>query len=112
MPFYAYKAIDAAGRSVFGRVDAANLSDLEQRVRRIGLDLVTGAPARGKSRSAARAGVRRQDLIHFCFHLEQLIAASIQSAEALADLRDSTENLRFREVVAGLVEAIEGGQTL
>ncbi|MGH8673373.1 MAG: type II secretion system F family protein [Burkholderiales bacterium] len=112
MPFYAYKAIDAAGRSVFGRVDAANLSDLEQRVRRMGLDLVTGAPARGKSRPAARAGVRRQDLIHFCFHLEQLIAAGIQIVEALADLRDSTENPRFREVVAGLVEAIESGQTL
>ena len=32
--------------------------------------------------------------------------------EGLADLRDSVENPRFREVVAGLIESIEGGQNL
>ena len=65
---FSYKAIDASGRNVFGRADAANLLELEQRVRRMGLDLVVGAPAKGKLR-AVRAGVRRQDLIQFCFHL-------------------------------------------
>ena len=109
---YAYKAIDATGRNVFGRTEAANLFDLEQRMRRMGLDLIVGAPARGKARAIARAPVRRQDLIQFCFHLEQLIGAGIQILEALADLRDSTENQRFRAVIAGLVEGIEGGQSL
>jgi type IV pilus assembly protein PilC len=109
---YAYKAIDATGRNVFGRADAANLLDLEQRVRRMGLDLIVGAPARGKARPVARATVRRQDLIHFCFHLEQLIGAGIQILEALTDLRDSAENQRLRAVIAGLVERIEGGQSL
>ena len=75
---YAYKAIDSAGRNVFGRTDAANLLDLEQRMRRMGLDLIVGAPARGKARAIAQAAVRRQDLIHFCFHLEQLIGGGIQ----------------------------------
>ncbi|MGH8675970.1 MAG: type II secretion system F family protein [Burkholderiales bacterium] len=112
MPLYSYKAIDAVGKNVFGRADAANLVDLEQRVRRMGLDLVVGAPAKRKGRPSARSGVRRQDLIHFCFHLEQLIKAGIQIVEALTDLRDSTENQRFREVVAGVVEGIEGGQNL
>ena len=56
--------------------------------------------------------MRRQDLIHFCFHLEQLIGAGIQILEALTDLRDSAENQRFRAVIAGLVEGIEGGQSL
>jgi type IV pilus assembly protein PilC len=32
--------------------------------------------------------------------------------EGLSDLRDSLEHPRFREVVASLIEAIEGGQTL
>ena len=109
---YAYKAIDATGRNVFGRADAANLVDLEQRMRRMGLDLVIGAPARGKIRAIPRAAVRRQDLIHFCFHLEQLIGAGIQILEALTDLRDSAENQRFRAVIAGLVDGIEGGQSL
>jgi len=109
---YSYKAIDAVGKSVFGRLEALNLPDLEQRVRRMGLDLVVGAPARRKAASFARSGVRRQDLIHFCFHLEQLASAGIPILEALADLRDSTESPRVREVIAGIVEAIDGGQNL
>jgi len=107
---YAYKAIDASGQSVFGRADAANLLELEQRVRRMGLDLVVGAPARSKPR--AGAGVQRPDLIQFCFHLEQLIAAGISMLEALADLRDSTENPRLRAVIAAIADGVEGGQSL
>ena len=106
---YSYKAIDAAGRSVFGRADAANLLELEQRVRRMGLDLIVGAPARG---IGARAAVRRPDLIQFCFHLEQLIAAGISILEALADLRDSTENQRLRAVIGAVADRVEGGQSL
>ena len=32
--------------------------------------------------------------------------------EGLTDLRDSVENPRFREVISGLIESIEGGQNL
>ena len=111
MALYSYKAIDAVGKSVFGRAEALNLPDLEQRVRRMGLDLVVGAPAKQK-RGVARSAVRKQDLLHFCFHLEQLTSAGIPILEALADLRDSTENPRAREMIAGVVEAVAAGQTL
>ena len=106
---FSYKAIDAAGRKVFGRADATNLLELEQRVRRMGLDLIVGSPARSKGGGAA---VRRPDLIQFCFHLEQLIAAGISILEALADLRDSTENQRLRTVIGGVADGVEGGQSL
>jgi len=36
----------------------------------------------------------------------------VQIVQGLTDLRDSTGNPRFREVVAGLIEGIEGGQNL
>ena len=45
MPLYTYKAIDAQGKSVVGRTDAVNPFDLEQRLTRMGLDLVYGAPS-------------------------------------------------------------------
>src|SRR5437762_13978915 len=32
--------------------------------------------------------------------------------EGLADLRESVENPRFREVVSGMIESIEGGRNL
>ena len=112
MPLYTYKAIDANGKSVIGRVDAGNVFDLEQRLSRMGLDLVTGAPTQQKGRLIGGSRVPRQDLINFCFHLEQLSGAGVPIVEGLIDLRESTENLRFREVVGGLVETIEGGKSL
>ncbi len=112
MPLYSYKAIDAVGKSVVGRVDALNLFDLEQRLARMGLDLVAGAPARRGGGLLAGRRVKRSDLINFCFHLEQLTAAGVQIMDALADLRDSVDNLRLREVVTGVTEGIEGGQSL
>ena len=112
MPLFTYKAIDARGKSVMGRVEAVNLFDLEQRLSRMDLDLVSGAPSSQNSRFLGGGGVSRQDLINFCFHLEQLATAGVPVLEGLVDLRESVESQRFREVVAGLVESIEGGRSL
>ena len=112
MALYTYKAIDAQGKSVIGRTDAVNPFDLEQRLARMGLDLVYGAPASQASRLIGGARVTRQDLINFCFHLEQLASAGVPVVEGLVDLRESIENPRFREVVSGVVESIEGGKNL
>jgi type IV pilus assembly protein PilC len=56
--------------------------------------------------------ISRPELINFCFHLEQLARAGVSLIESLTDLRDSLENPRFREVIAGMIESIEGGKTL
>ena len=111
MPLYTYKAVSPEGRMVFGRIDAINLVDLDLRLRRMELDLVSGEPL--SNRSLLRSGgVPRRELIHFCFHLQQLVRAGVPILEGLTDLRDSLEHPRFREVVASLIESIEGGQTL
>jgi len=112
MPLFTYRAIDAQGKSVPGRIEAVNLFDLEQRLSRMGLDLVNGAPSSQHTRLIGGSRVSRQDLINFCFHLEQLTTAGVPVLEGLNDLRDSVENPRFREVVSGLVESIEGGRNL
>src|SRR5262245_60365275 len=112
MPLYTYKAIDAQGKSILGRIEAINLFDLEQRLARMELDLVSGAPASDMARLLGRGKITRQDLINFCFHLEQLTTAGVALVEGLTDLRDSVENPRFREVVSGLIEAIQGGSNL
>src|SRR5262245_4936511 len=112
MPLFSYKAIDAQGKSVVGRVEAVNLFDLEQRLVRMGLDLVSGAPSSQRTRLIGGSRVTRQDLINFCFHLEQLSTAGVPLLEGLNDLRESVENPRFREVVSGLIESIEGGRNL
>src|SRR3989442_9159716 len=100
------------GKSVVGRVEAVNLFDLEQRLARMEPDLVLGAPSSTRYRLIGGGRVTRQDLINFCFHLEQLTTAGVPVMEGLADLRESVENPRFREVVAGMIESIEGGRNL
>ena len=112
MPLFTYRAIDVQGKAVLGRVEAANLFDLEQRLTRMGLDLVSGAPSQSRTRLAGGGTVKRQDLINFCFHLEQLASAGVPITEGLVDLRDSIDNPRFKEVVSGLIESIEGGRSL
>jgi type IV pilus assembly protein PilC len=110
MATFSYKAIDANGKAAMGQIDALNIVDLELRLKRMGLDLVVGGPTK-RGGSLGRA-IKRPDLIHFCFHLEQLSGAGVPLVEGLTDLRDSIENPRFREVISGLIESIQGGQNL
>jgi type IV pilus assembly protein PilC len=112
MPLYTYKAVDAEGKSVMGRTEAVNPFDLEQRLLRMNLDLVYGAPTSQTAKLIGGARISRQDLINFCFHLEQLANAGVPVVEGLVDLRESAENRRFREIISGLLEAIEGGKNL
>ena len=111
MALFAYRAIDAEGRISAGNLDAVNAIDLELRLKRLGLDLLTFESAR-KSVAARTRRVSREELITFCFHLSQLLKAGVQIIEALTDLRDSMENPGFKQVVASLLEDIEGGQKL
>lgn len=111
MALFNYKAIDASGKAIMGQIEALNLVDLELRLKRMGLDLVVGGQSRRTSAQAG-GGVTREDLINFCFHLEQLSTAGVPLVEGLTDLRDSVDNPRFREVVSGLIESIQGGQSM
>lgn len=110
MSLYAYKAMDAGGRLVLGRMDAINAVDLEMRLKRMELDFINGGPV--KQGAFGGMKITRRELITFCFHLEQLSRAGVPIIESLADLRDSLDNPRFREVLAGLIESVEGGKTL
>ena len=114
MPLLRYKAMDDQGRILTGRIDAANIADLETRLRHMGLDLIHYREVRSKlvDLSFYRSRIQRRDLITFCFHLEQLSAAGVSLLDSLIDLRDSADQPPLREVIAGLVESIGGGKPL
>ena len=111
MPLYSYRAVAPDGRMVLGRIDALNTVDLEMRLRRMELDLITGELISNRTLFGS-SGIPRREIIHFCFHLELLVRSGVPILEGLSDLRDSLEHPRFREVVASLIESIEGGQRL
>lgn len=112
MDFYQYKAIDQFGRIQIGKADAINVADLEMRLRKMGLDLVNCREIKSSGHKVSGRGVKRRDLILFCFHMEQTSRAGVPILDSLQDLRDSTENPRLREVIAAMGESIEGGKTL
>ena len=111
MPLYKYKAIDASGKFIQGSLDARNPSDLELRLEKMEMDLVKfkakehGIDLFGKNK------IGRRDLINFSFYLEQLTRAGVPILEGLADLRDGEENPTFRDIITGVIEAIEGGNS-
>jgi len=111
MALFAYRAIDAEGRISSGNLDAANAIDLELRLKRLGLDLLTFDSVK-RSVAARSRKVSRTELITFCFHLSQLLKAGVNIIEALTDLRDTVDNPGFRQVIASLLEDIEGGLKL
>ncbi len=111
MPFYRYRAMDQAGRTLRGSLSAINDVDLELRLKRMGLDLVTLRPLlQGQRHSRER--ITRRDLITFCFHLEQITRAGIPLLDGLRDLRDSMDNRAFRDILTALLEDLEGGKVL
>jgi len=111
MALYSYRAIDDHGKTHKGLQDAANQVDLELRLRRGGLDLIDAKVDTGKSGSG-RNKIKRPELITFFFNLEQLTRSGVPLLESLGDLRDTMSEQHFREVIANLVESIEGGKKL
>lgn len=108
---YDYSAINLQGHRVSGRLEASHAAELEVRLRHMGLDLIRMKPVRPSILPRLNR-VRRRELIHFWFQLQQLLRAGIPLQESLTDLRDSLEHAALRSAAASLLDSIEGGQTL
>ncbi|MGB8337300.1 MAG: type II secretion system F family protein [Burkholderiales bacterium] len=111
MAQFFYRAMNHGGKIVRGATDALNPFDLELRLKRMNLDLITHRP-RSTILSIPSRTITRAELITFCFHLEQLMRAKVPILEALTDLRDSVVNPRFRSTIGDMLESIEGGDKL
>lgn len=113
MATFNYKAVDSSGRPTRGGLEATNEVDLELRLKRIGLDLITcrEAPQRVR-RLVARGRVTRADLITFCFDMEQMCRCGIPLLDGLKDMRELQSNARLREVLTVVAEDLEAGRLL
>ena len=112
MPLFKYKAMTRAGKIRSGALDAVNEVDLEQRLGKMSLDLIRSEITEEKKAGVGQRKVEKSDLINFCFHMEQLTRAGVPMLEGLADLRDSLDHPRFKEIIANVIDEIEGGKSL
>ncbi len=111
MPRFRYRAADTEGHRIQGELAAINDIDLDLRLRRMGLTLIRARAANRRGLFSAWHATRR-DLISFCFHMQQIARANAPLLEGLKDLIASTENSRFRDLLALLADDLEGGKLL
>ncbi|PCJ40901.1 MAG: secretion system protein [SAR86 cluster bacterium] len=112
MPLYKYRAMTRDGKILMGNLDAANEADLENRLVNMRLDLIKADITQEKRSSFGQKKVEKTDLIGFCIHMNQLSHAGIPLLSGLTDMRDSLDHPRFKEVIANVIESIEGGKNL
>jgi type IV pilus assembly protein PilC len=112
MATFNYRAIDQTGRHAQGQIDAINEADLEIRLERMGLDLITFKSTEKSKKSFGQNRVTTRDLVMFCFQLEQLTSAGVPMLEGLNDLRESTANPYFQKVLGAIAGEVEGGKML
>lgn len=111
MPFYHYTALNNTGRAVHGDINAINERDLEQRLKELELDLVDAKLKTGKEMTFRR-GVTLKDLVFLCVHLEQLERAGVPLLDSLADLRDSTDSMAVKNLIADIFDSVRNGNLL
>ena len=107
MSLFNYTAFNSMGRRIRGSVHADNYVDLEMRLREINLDLIEAKEQ--KERKSRGSKVKLRDVIMMCMHLEQLDRAGVPVHEAIADVRDSTDSAKLRDIMTGVYEAVRNG---
>jgi len=113
MEKYKYKALNANGRPIKGMLGAMNESDLYNQLQAAGLELVDCKPLSQKSsKRTFMAKVRIRDLIQLFIHLDQLEKAGVPLLDALADVRDTTDNPAMRDAVSEVYRDVSEGSKL
>jgi type IV pilus assembly protein PilC len=114
MEKYKYRAINNKGRQMRGVLSALNENDLFSQLQAAGLELIDCSPLSKKSSKASflSKGVKVRDLIQFFIHVNQLENAGVSLLDALADIRDTTDNMALRDAVSEIYRDVSEGSKL
>ena len=113
MPTYQYSAVNQTGTIVRGKIDAKSSTDLERRLGRLGLSIISGDEVKRLSSGGLfQRKISRDELAQFCFYVERLVTGGVPLLEGLSDVRDSVTNPTLRNTVGLLITDIEQGVTL
>jgi len=113
MEKYKYKALNPKGRPIKGVLGAMNENDLFNQLQAAGLELVSCTPLSKKtSKNSFFTKVKIRDLMQLFMHLDQMENAGVPLLEALADIRDTTENMALRDAVSEIHRDVSEGSKL
>ena len=115
MEKYKYRAVSDTGRPVRGVLTAANESDLFNQLQSAGMELVDCSVISKKKNIISDLFGKKitiRDLIQFFINIRQMQAAGIPILDTLADIRDTSDNDKFRDVVSELYRDLSEGSSL
>jgi general secretion pathway protein F len=132
MSLYAWKGLDAAGKTVGGTRDADGGKALRQALRKDGIFItelseVLGGPKKKTSGGGARAQsalrrevnfqkyferVQPQEIAVFTRQLGTLLKAGIPLAEALGALSEQSDNKKLNQILAGIRQKVNEGTSM
>src|SRR5262245_37294717 len=125
MPVFAYKGVDAKGKTVSGAKDADSPKMLRAILRGQGILVTDVTEARAGQAASRGKGLGREvdlgqalqriktaDVATFTRQLATLLKAGIPLAEALAALFDQIDNQRFKTVVSDVRTKVNEGSSL
>ena len=111
MENYNYTGINKYGKRVTGVMPAANGQELEQKLIKSHIDLLTYKKQSSSFSLLGKPKITRKDVIGVTFQLEQLLRAGVPLLEIIDDLKDNFESDAVKEMLANVYESMEGGTT-
>ncbi len=114
MSIYKYKVIDPAGKTLAGLVEAGSEEVAADTLREKGYSIISlYLESEGKAKKQFVFGsIGPKDMVVFSRQFSVLISANIAIVQSLRVLVDQTENLKFKMILAEIVDEIDGGSTL
>ncbi len=118
MPAFRYVAIDSAGQTVRGTMDAASEAEVVTRLQRQGSIPMRAEPAGGSGladllhRDFGRRGLRRQDVANLTRELSIMLGAGQDLDRSLRFLVDTAPSPRVRATVEALRKTVRDGGSL
>ena len=124
MAVYAYKGLDAKGKSVKGLIDAENPKSARKRLRVDGIfpteveEQVAGVTVKGEglAREVDLSGlferIKPQDLAELTGQMATLLAASVPMVEALSAVTEQCEKQKLKVILTDVREKVTQGISL
>lgn len=118
----AYRAFDNTGRPMADTLEAANIAEATESLRRRGLFVTEiaeegagGAPkvkAEARKKNKSPGGKQMKNLALFSRQLHMLVASGTPLVEALTSLERQSKDVKWRSVIVAVRERVEEGVSL
>src|SRR5690606_41739881 len=113
MKKFKYRALDDQGRQVRSKLSGMHETDLYQKLKTVGLELVDCREERQtRIHIPFFNRIKAREMIQAFVHLEQLQRSGVPLLDSLADIRDSTDSPVLRDVMTEIHRDVSEGASL